>query len=281
MKDKKTKGEFQHRMFKLIILIVVFVFCGLIAGFIYMTITSKNSFKVIDNDYKTEESIIKSNKKYHLMMQNQDRYNYNTIYKFNQTYLLTCDKNTFYKEHISFHFPCLYKYNASDDIYILNNIMDKKDIYISPNNIGSIDFIDKYMKLLSVEFYNKNNNNEEYFRNPRLDNLGRVIINNSNQKVHIYLLPISQIEYFNSYQNKSSSDIIYFFLKNNIDDKVKDKNKEKEIIYYEFYLEEAGFIYVPSYYFLQIKEPVENLISYEYQDISQFNDMVFKILYSF
>ena len=281
MKDKKTKGEFQHRMFKLIILIVVFVFCGLIAGFIYMTITSKNSFKVIDNDYKTEESIIKSNKKYHLMMQNQDRYNYNTIYKFNQTYLLTCDKNTFYKEHISFHFPCLYKYNASDDIYILNNIMDKKDIYISPNNIGSIDFIDKYMKLLSVEFYNKNNNNEEYFRNPRLDNLGRVIINNSNQKVHIYLLPISQIEYFNSYQNKSSSDIIYFFLKNNIDDRVKDKNNKKEIIYYEFYLEEAGFIYVPSYYFLQIKEPVENLISYEYQDISQFNDMVFKILYSF
>lgn len=281
MKDKKTKGEFQHRMFKLIILIVVFVFCGLIAGFIYITITSKNSFKVIDNDYKTEESIIKSNKKYHLMMQNQDRYNFNTIYKFNQTYLLTCDKNTFYKEHISFHFPCLYKYNASDDIYILNNIMDKKDIYISPNKIGSVDFIDKYMKLLSVEFYNKNNNNEEYFRNPRLDNLGRVIINNSNQKVHIYLLPISQIEYFNSYQNKSSSDIIYFFLKNNIDDKVKDKNKEKEIIYYEFYLEEADFIYVPSYYFLQIKEPVENLISYEYQDISQFNDMVFKILYSF
>ena len=281
MKDKKTKGEFQHRMFKLIILIVVFVFCGLIAGFIYITITSKNSFKVIDNDYKTEESIIKSNKKYHLMMQNQDRYNFNTIYKFNQTYLLTCDKNTFYKEHISFHFPCLYKYNASDDIYILNNIMDKKDIYISPNKIGSVDFIDKYMKLLSVEFYNKNNNNEEYFRNPRLDNLGRVIINNSNQKVHIYLLPISQIEYFNSYQNKSSSDIIYFFLKNNIDDRVKDKNNKKEIIYYEFYLEEAGFIYVPSYYFLQIKEPVENLISYEYQDISQFNDMVFKILYSF
>ena len=131
MKDKKTKGEFQHRMFKLIILIVVFVFCGLIAGFIYMTITSKNSFKVIDNDYKTEESIIKSNKKYHLMMQNQDRYNYNTIYKFNHTYLLTCDKNTFYKEHISFHFPCLYKYNASDDIYILNNIMDKKDLFFS------------------------------------------------------------------------------------------------------------------------------------------------------
>ena len=139
------------------------------------------------------------------------------------------------------------------------------------------------MKLQSIEFYNKDNNNEEYFKKPKLDNIARVIINNSINKIHIYLSPISQIEYFNSYQNKSYSEIINIYLKNNIDDKIKDiSNSEyKKIIYYEFDLNEADFIYVPSYYFIQIKEPVDNLISYEYQDKSLFNDMVFKILYSF
>ena len=139
------------------------------------------------------------------------------------------------------------------------------------------------MKLQSIEFYNKDNNNEEYFKKPKLDNIARVIINNSIDKIHIYLSPISQIEYFNSYQNKSYSEIINIYLKNNIDDKIKDNSNSeyKKIIYYEFDLNEADFIYVPSYYFIQIKEPVDNLISYEYQDKSLFNDMVFKILYSF
>ena len=169
------------------------------------------------------------------------------------------------------------------NITILNKIKKKDYINLNSKNIEKIDFIDKFMKLQSIEFYNKDNNNEEYFKKPKLDNIARVIINNSINKIHIYLSPISQIEYFNSYQNKSYSEIINIYLKNNIDDKIKDiSNSEyKKIIYYEFDLNEADFIYVPSYYFIQIKEPVDNLISYEYQDKSLFNDMVFKILYSF
>ena len=286
MKDRKdiARGQFQHRMFKLIILIIVFVFFCLIGGFIYITITSSTTtktLKIIDGSYNSEEAIIKSNEKYIEKIKMKDKNNYELIYKTNQTNLLKCNKNSFYKEHIYLHFPCVYKYNETDNINILNNIKNDKDIYLNPNKIDNIHFIDKMMKLLSVEFYNKDNNNEIFFKNPRLDNIGRVIINNSKQKIHIYLSPISQIEYFNSYQNKSNSDIINFYLKNNIDDKVKDKSGEKNIIYYEFDLNEADFIYIPSYYFIQIKEPVENLISYEYQDISLFNDMVFKILYSF
>ena len=285
MKDKKeiSKGEFQHRMFKLVILLIVFVFCCLIVGFIYITLTSsssKQSLNIIDNKYTTEESIIKSNEKYHKIIESQDNIFYQSINK-NKENILKCDINNFYKKHISNHFPCVYSFNEKDNILLLNNIKNKKDIYTTKNSVGTIDYIDKYMKLISVEFYNKNNNNEEYFKNPRLDNLGRVIINNSKKKIHIYLSPISQIKYFNSYQNKSNSEIINFFLKNNIDDKVKDNSGEKYIIYYEFDLNEADFIYIPSYYFIQIKESVENLISYEYQDISMFNDMVFKILYGF
>ena len=287
MKDKKeiSKGEFQHRMFKLIILIIVFVFCCLIIGFIYITLTSSSSskqgLKIIDNKYQTEESILKSNEKYHSIIEKQDYKYYDLINKNNKTSLLKCDIKNFYKKHISAHFPCLYTFNETDDILKLNNIKNNKDIYETKSNTRAFDYFDKYMKLLDVELYNKNNGNGEYFKNPRLDNLGRIIINNSNKKVHIYVSPLSQIKYFNSYQNKSNSEIVNFYLKNNIDDKLKDNFEEKSIIYYEFDLNEADFIYIPSYYFIQIKESAENLISYEYQDISMFNDMVFKILYSF
>lgn len=285
VKKENSKGEFQHRMFKLIILIIVFIFCGLIAGFIYITLTSSispKSLKVKDPNYNTEESIIKSNEKYRKMINNLDFYTFTAIKKNNNTDKFNCDINNFYKNYISNHFPCVYRYNVTDNIYILNNIKNKKDLtHLSTREIGTIDFIDKYMKLLFIEFYHKNNNNNEFFKNPRLDNVARVIINNSVQKVHIYLSPISQIEYFNWYQNKSTSDIVNFYLKNNIDDKIRDNSGEKDIIYYEFDLNEADLIYIPSYYFIQIKEPVDNLIIYEYQDISYFNDMFFKILYSF
>ena len=288
MKDynEKAKGEFQHRMFKLVILIIVFIFCSLIAGFIYITITSssssKKTLKIIDNNYQTEESILQSNEQYYSLLKSLDENFYNLINKMNKTQLLMCDKNKFYIRHISSHTPCIYKYNSSDDIPILDNI--KNNNFITSNFAPkNIDFIDKFMKLISIEYYNKNNGNEEYFKNPRLDNIGRVIINNSNKKVHILISPISQIEYFNSFQNKSSSDIINIYLKNNIDVNIKDKlvNGEKKIIYYEFNLNQADFLYIPSYYFIQIKESIENLVSYEYQDISLFNDMVYKILYTF
>lgn len=285
VKKENSKGEFQHRMFKLIILIIVFIFCGLIAGFIYITLTSSTSpksLKVKDPNYNTEESIIKSNEKYYKIINYQDLYNFKKIKQNNNTDKFNCDINNFYKNYISNHFPCVYRYNVTDNIYTLNNIKKKKThMNLNSNELGTIDFIDKYMKLLFIEFYHKNNNNDEFFKNPRLDNVGRVIINNSVQKVHIYISPISQIEYFNSYQNKSTSEIVNFYLKNNIDDKIKDNSGEKDIIYYEFDLNEADLIYIPSYYFIQIKEPVDNLIIYEYQDISYFNDMIFKILYSF
>ena len=288
MKDynEKAKGEFQHRMFKLVILIIVFIFCSLIAGFIYITITSssssKKTLKIIDNNYQTEESILQSNEQYYSLLKSLDENFYNLINKMNKTQLLMCDKNKFYIRHISSHTPCIYKYNSSDDISILDNI--KNNNFITSNFAPkNIDFIDKFMKLISIEYYNKNNGNEEYFKNPRLDNIGRVIINNSNKKVHIFISPISQIEYFYSFQNKSSSDIINIYLKNNIDVNIKDKsvNEEKKIIYYEFNLNQADFLYIPSYYFIQIKESIENLVSYEYQDLSLFNDMVYKILYAF
>ena len=287
MKDynEKAKGEFQHRMFKLVILIIVFIFCSLIAGFIYITITSspsKKALKIIDNNYQTEESILKSNEKYYSLLKSLDENFYNLINRMNKTQLLMCDKNNFYVRHISSHTPCIYKYNSSDDISILDNI--KNNNFITSNFAPkNIDFIDKFMKLISIEYYNKNNGNEEYFKNPRLDNIGRVIINNSNKKVHIFISPISQIEYFYSFQNKSSSDIINIYLKNNIDVNIKDKsvNEEKKIIYYGFNLNQADFLYIPSYYFIQIKESIENLVSYEYQDLSLFNDMVYKILYAF
>ena len=127
--------------------------------------------------------------------------------------------------------------------------------------------------MLSNEIYNIKNNNDNYFKIAKMDNMGRLCINNSDKKLNILLAPISQIKYFNSYQKKSNSDIINIYLKNNIDD-------IKDVIYYEFNLDKFDYIYIPSYYFIQIKNNLDNFFCYEYQDISLFNDMVFKILYN-
>ena len=89
----------------------------------------------------------------------------------------------------------------------------------------------------------------------------------------ILLTPISQIKYFNSYQKNDLKETNSIYLKNNIDER-------KDIIYYEFILDESEYLYVPSYYFIQIKEKIDNLICYEYQDISFFNDIFLKIIYN-
>ena len=251
-KSKKdiAKGEFQHRMFKLIILIIAFVFICLIGGFIYITISNNStSFKIktkiIDVNFPTEESILESNEKYYKLISKVDLINSNLL---NNTQTKICSENNFYKIQIYNHIPC-----------------------ISNNNITNL--INKYFNMLSNEIYNIKNNNDNYFKIAKMDNMGRLCINNSDKKINILLAPISQIKYFNSYQKKSNSDIINIYLKNNIDD-------IKDVIYYEFNLDKFDYIYIPSYYFIQIKNNLDNFFCYEYQDISLFNDMVFKILYN-
>ena len=248
-KNKKdiSKGEFQHKMFKLVILIIAFIFCCLIGGFIYITISSSSprvSTKILNNKFSTEESILESNEKYYKIISNLDKDNYALL---NNNLTKKSLNENFYKTYIYRHIPCM----SNND---LNNLADK------------------YLKFLSSELYIKNNNNEEYFKTPRMNNIGRICINKSEKSVQILLSPISQIKYFNTYQKKSNSEIINLYLKENLDEKIN-------IIYYEFTLNKSDYIYIPSFYFIQIKEPIENFMCKEYQDISLFNDMIFKILF--
>jgi len=257
MKEKiamndKEKGEFQHKMFKLIILLIAFIFCCLIGGFVYITISSSSSkkeitTKIIDKKFSTEESILQSNEKYYKIISDLDNSNYNLL--LNNSIIKKCSNNNFYKTHIYQHIPC-----------------------ISKNNITN--FVDKFFKYISTKIYSKNNNNEEYLKIPRMDNIGRICINNSEKKLNILLSPTSQIKYFNS--NKkilNDSNIINIYLKDNIDER-------KNAIYYEFILEQFDYIYIPSYYFIQVKDTLINFICYEYQDLSFLNDIIFKILFN-
>ena len=240
-----SKGEFQHQMFKLLILLIAFIFICLIGGFIYITLSSsssKNSIKLIDTKFTTEESILNSNEKYYKIILNIDKYNHHLLS--NNSKIRNCSNNNFYKIQIYNHIP-----------WISNN-----------NNISNI--INKYLELISKE-----NINGDFYKIPKSNNKAKLFINNSEKKIQILLTPISQIKYFNSYQKNDLEETNNIYLKNNIDER-------KDIIYYEFILDESEYLYVPSYYFIQIKEKIDNLICYEYQDISFFNDMVFKILYN-
>ena len=249
-KNISSKGEFQHQMFKLIILIIAFIFICFIGGFIYITLTSstaKNTIKIIEEKFFTEESILNSNEKYYKIISNLDKYYYH--YLSNKSIIKNCSLDNFYKIQIYNHIPCF-------------------------SNINITNIINKYLEFISKTIYNKNNGNEEFFKIPKLDNKGKLLINNSDKKIKILLAPISQIKYYNSYQKKYGDYNVYnIYLKNNIDDR-------KDTIYYEFILDKLEYIYIPSYYFIQIKEAVDDLFCYEYRDISFFNDIVFQILYN-
>ena len=244
-----SKGEFQHRMFKLLILIIAFIFCCLIGGFIYITLTlnsPRNTIKIIEDKFSTEESILNSNEKYYKIISNLDKHFSHLL--LNNSSTRVCSHDYFYKTQIYYHLPCI-------------------------TNINITSLINKYLEYISKEIYNKENNNENFFKMPKLDNNGRFCINKSDKKINILLAPVSQIKYFNSYQQKDNEDFINIYLKNNIDDR-------KDIIYYEFIVNKFDFIYIPSYFFIQIKADLEDFICYEYQDLSPFNDMVFKILFN-
>ena len=103
MKEKMSKkdiskGEFQHQMFKLLILLIAFIFICLIGGFIYITLSSsssKNSIKLIDTKFTTEESILNSNEKYYKIILNIDKYNHHLLS--NNSKIRNCSNNNFYK----------------------------------------------------------------------------------------------------------------------------------------------------------------------------------------
>jgi len=240
-----TKGEFQHQIFKLLILLIAFIFICLICGFIYITLTSsssKNAIKLIDTQFTTEESILNSNEKYYKIILNLDKYNHHLLS--NNSKARNCSNNNFYKIQIYNHIPCI------------------------SNNNNIINIINKYL-----EFNSKENLNGDFYKIPKLNKKSKLFINNSGKKIKILLTPISQIKYFNSYQKKDEGEINSIYLKNNIDER-------KDVIYYEFILDKSEYLFIPSYYFVQIKEKIDNLTCYEYLDISFFNNMVFKILYN-
>ena len=156
--------------------------------------------------------------------------------------------NNFYKTYIYQHIPC-----------------------ISKNNINNL--VDKYFKYISTIIYNEINGNEDFLK-PKLDNKGRICINNSENKINILLSPISQIKFFNTKKIESNDiNIINIYLKDKIDER-------KDAIHYEFVLDKFDYIYIPSYYFIQTKESLNNFACYEYQDLSFLNDIIFKILYN-
>ena len=179
-----SKGEFQHRMFKLLILIIAFIFCCLIGGFIYITLTSnspRNTIKIIEDKFSTEESILNSNEKYYKIISNLDKHFSHLL--LNNSSTRVCSHDYFYKTQIYYHLPCI-------------------------TNINITSLINKYLEYISKEIYNKENNNENFFKMPKLDNNGRFCINKSDKKINILLAPVSQIKYFNSYQQKDNEDFI-------------------------------------------------------------------------
>ena len=251
------KGEFQHNIFKFIILIMIGIFLCLILGFIYVTFFSP---KKTDIDIKL--SIL--NNIDHLKME-----------KYNKT-IPYCDIDLFYINQISKRLPCIYKYdNKSTEQYNLyiKTIENNLNENFSVDKIGFVYFLDKYMKFIQFNIINKNNN---YFSLLKAENTGKIFINMNNETINFSLSPLSQFKKLNAFKNETYKEFNSFYSNKEIFNDNLDN-----LISFQVELNKGDLLYVPSYFFIQIQNVNKDLLMYEYQDSNKMQDWIFKALFDY
>ena len=258
MKEKDySKGEFQHNIFKFIILIFIGIFIFLIFGYIYVTFFSAKS-KDISNKFKNIKQI--------------DEF----LFKKYNKIIPYCEIDYFYINQISKRLPCVYKYNNQStsqyNIYI-QTIEKHLNETISVKDIGFVYFLDKFMKFFQFDIINKNSN---YFDLPKADNFGKVFINLNQEKIKFGLSPLSQFNELNAYINETYKDFNTYNSKYEIID-----SNINDLISFEYELEKGDLLYVPSFYFIQIKNINKNLLIYQYKDSNKIQECTFKSLFSY
>ena len=252
-----SKGEFQHNIFKFIVLIMIGIFLCLILGFIYVTFFSSKK-----TDIEIKLSML--NNIDHLKME-----------KYNKT-IPYCDIDLFYINQISKRIPCIYKYyNKSTEQYNLyiKTIENNLNEIISVDKIGFVYFLDKFMKFIQFKIINKNNNQ---FSLLKAENTGKVFINMNNEKINISLSPLSQFKKLDAFKNETYKEFNSFYSKKDI-----SNNNIDNLISFTVELYKGDLLYVPSYFFIQIQNVNKDLLMYEYQDSNKMQDWIFKSLFDY
>lgn len=262
--NDKRKGEFEHKLFKFIILVIVFVFFCLILGFIYVQFFSTSNPNEITN-YVFE---INSNRYEYLNQLDQ------TFYQNINHKLPQCEINYFYTKHISQHLPCIIKYTNTTNEHqlFIQNIFKG----IEANNkteITLVPFVNVFLKFLTLKIGGEIQN----MQIPYSDSKSKFFVSKGENR-KIIISPISQINQLKPKKSATFQD--FNSLYSGID--LFSINNESTVIKFEVTLENGDLLYVPEYFFIQSKDaitPENNLILYEYNTSNKLLEITFKALF--
>lgn len=257
--DNKRKGEFQHKLFKFAVLVIVFIFFCLILGFIYVEFFGSSSSDATNAIFEI----------------NSERFNYlNTIdqsfYQQNNIQMEQCNISHFYTEHISDNIPCFISYDKATEDY-KTYIESVKNNRNNKEKLSLIDFVNYLLKFIQIKIGGEIND----LSIATSDSRNKFYINLSeNEKKTFKFAPISQINMLEPYKNEIYKEYEMLYAK-------KDLFKMgNEIISYEVKLNNGDLLYVPSYYFVELKEKeYDDMILYEYNNNNKLMEIAFKALF--
>lgn len=249
--ESKSKGEFQHRIFKFIILIFVFIFVCLIFGFIYIEFFGSE----VENN--SPKNFYKINSKIYDILSSID----NTFYSKEDFKIEECNKDTFYNKNIIEGIPCIIKNERNE----------------SPENM--INFVNKILK------FDQRIKGKEFklnINNPYSDNFPKFIyVYNTEIKKEIFhfrMSPISQIKMLNPLRNDTSQffNILYSQLN------FFDENEKKDLILIEATINSGDILFIPAYFFYQCKENKCNdkIDIFQYKESNKLSNFIFKALFN-
>lgn len=275
------KGNMQHKIFKLIILIIVGVFLYLIFSFIKIEFFSKSNI-----DYNFEMY--------------QEKYNYlENIDK--QFYvqggaLQECNLKDFYSEHISNYRPCVVGKNMEslqylDKLKLFISEIKRKDGYTNIRGAeAKIGFMDFFKYLEFIDIYMTTDNTD---LNPKLINKDLVIIVVEGG-IEIALSPITQINKLKPLRSAEIDERTSIFnpitCNQDLFQAYDEKNNMSPIVF-KSNLNEGDIVYIPSYFFKQIHRrnvghtytdtDANNsaLVTFEFLSSSRILNTIYKVLF--
>ena len=269
MKDV-NKGEFQHKLFKIIILIILFVFLILIVKFFYITFFPSNKNIIIPLNNLEKLLKLHSNKI------NKLNSNDENFFKQLNNNFLYCNLDNFVIENINKNLPCIININNSNINY--KNFIEKLNNNIKNNNFNNIEkffLFEDYFNLIDYKYYN--NSIENYLKFPILEGFSKIFINFDDNEKHFIISPISQILKLKVFRNETNKNFNSIYSNNNFYNETK--NEKNNLIFIKFKIKKGELLFIPSYYFIQTNTTLNNVIEYNYDDNNIILDLSFKTLF--
>ena len=311
--EKLKKNNISHRIFKIIVLFIVAIFCYLIISFIKIQFMTYNK-----KGFNLESNF----EKYKYLDSRDQHFNYLKNNKIKGE-LESCNIKDFYYEHVTNYKPCFISKNTNSELeeyfnkiqdVLADNInlnfneksFDKSDSYSTSktfieknlkglfNKIGVMNFakILNFSQLFIKTAVEKKEVSEKFDlkSSPKKSN---AVLNNKDYlfiqlegDAQFLLSPITQINKVRSYRDEEETQTISKFneIKSEKDlfEEYAKTEDESNLILLFVNLKRGDMLYVPAYFFIQDNFPKESadiLMKFEFESNSRILNTIFKVLF--